>query len=232
MNTLKYKDKLIEYEIEKGKRKNLYIHIKDGKVLVKSPNRFPNYKIEKFVEEKIEWIYIKLTEHKEKAEQEYVGGETFKVLGKDCKLIIVYDNIKNPKLDKIENSIFAFIPIKYKNEINKDEEKEKIKKLIDKYYFNLAQVEVEKAMEKITSIVGLKPKEYKVKNLKSVWGNCSSKKNISINKNIVKYREKVIEYICLHEVCHLKHMNHSKDFWNMVFFYMSDYKDIEKELKK
>ena len=85
-------------------------------------------------------------------------------------------------------------------------------------------------MEKISDIVGLKPKELKIRNFKRAWGNCSSKKIISINKNLCKYSIQAIDYVCLHEICHLKYMNHSKDFWNMVGKYMPNYKLIEKEL--
>ena len=45
------------------------------------------------------------------------------------------------------------------------------------------------------------------------------------------YSEKAIKYVVLHEICHLKHMNHSKKFWDMVKLYMNDYKEVAKELK-
>ena len=67
--------------------------------------------------------------------------------------------------------------------------------------------------------------------MKRAWGNCNSKKEIHLNKNLIKYSKREISYVCLHELCHLKYMNHSKDFWNMVAYYMPDYKMAEKELK-
>ena len=75
------------------------------------------------------------------------------------------------------------------------------------------------------------PESFRVKRLKRVWGNCSSKKVISLNYNLIKYSKKAMDYVVIHELSHLKHMNHSKDFWNMVERYMSDYKIAEKELK-
>ena len=87
------------------------------------------------------------------------------------------------------------------------------------------------AMEDLKVRTGLAPLECTIKNLKATWGICSSKKKISINQNLMAYSRHAIEYVCLHEICHLKHMNHSKQFWNMVEYYMPDYKEAKKELK-
>ena len=111
------------------------------------------------------------------------------------------------------------------------EEKQVLEKAYNKYLFNIAKKEIPEIFDKIASIVGLYPKELKIRNFKRAWGNCSSKKIISINKNICKFSKSAIEYVCLHEICHLKYMNHSKDFWDMVKKYMPNYKEIEKELK-
>ena len=67
--------------------------------------------------------------------------------------------------------------------------------------------------------------------MKRAWGNCNTKKDIHLNTNLIKYSKQAIEYVCLHEICHLKYMNHSKVFWKMVESYMPNYKEIEKELR-
>ena len=87
-------------------------------------------------------------------------------------------------------------------------------------------------MEKMRKLVGLAPEEYRIKKTKSIWGSCSSNKKITINQNLMMYSRKAIDYVVLHEICHLKYMNHSKKFWAMVEKYMPDYKEAEKELKK
>ena len=87
-------------------------------------------------------------------------------------------------------------------------------------------------MEKYIALTGLTPCEIKIRKFKSIWGNCSSKKVIKINQNLIHYGIDQIEYVCLHEITHLKYMNHSKKFWDMVAKYMPDYKLAEAELKK
>lgn len=73
--------------------------------------------------------------------------------------------------------------------------------------------------------------EVTVKELKSRYGSCSSTRRISYASKLVFAPQEVIDYVCVHEVAHLKEMNHSKDFWNIVNNLMPDFKDQVKWLK-
>ncbi len=66
--------------------------------------------------------------------------------------------------------------------------------------------------------------------MKSRWGSCSSKKNISINRYLIYLPENLIEYLVFHEVAHIVELNHSKKFWAIIYSKFPNYKDIEKEL--
>ncbi len=70
-----------------------------------------------------------------------------------------------------------------------------------------------------------------VKELKSRYGSCSSLRHISYAAKLVFAPKEVIDYVCVHEVAHLREMNHSKDFWNIVSNLMPDYKDQVKWLR-
>lgn len=222
-NTVLYKNKLIEYEVIKSKIKNLYIHIKDGKVIVKAPTRVKDKDIKSAVEEKKKWIYEKL-ENLNK--QECKQGSKVLLLGREYPLKIKF--IKQNTADiYIENgNMVAEIPKKYKKEYAK-----RIEELLDDVYMKVAEKEVDMAMQIVTRIVGIKPNKYRIRKLKTAWGTCTSNKNITINSSLMKYDRTVIQYVVLHEICHLKYMNHSKEFWNMVEKYMKDYREIRKKLK-
>lgn len=77
----------------------------------------------------------------------------------------------------------------------------------------------------------LVPNKIRIRNIKYAWGSCSSNKNITINLKLVDKSEEEIKYVALHELCHLKYMNHSDKFWNLVGKYMPNYKEIRKQLK-
>ena len=63
-----------------------------------------------------------------------------------------------------------------------------------------------------------------IREQKSRWGSCSSKKNLSFNSKLLYFNHRIIDYELIHELCHLKEMNHSKRFWNLVNEIMPDYK--------
>ncbi len=90
---------------------------------------------------------------------------------------------------------------------------------------------VGKIARELIKETGLKPNRIRVKEIKYAWGSCSSNKNITINLKLIQYSEETIKYVILHELSHLKYMNHSKEFWNLVSTYMPDYKEIRKNLK-
>jgi len=230
MKKIQYKNKTIAYTVCKAKVKNLYISIQNGEVVVKAPWYVTNTEIQDAVESKRKWIIDKLEEYQASPRKlkEYVDGEKFQILGKSYFLNIYFKEINNAKLKVEKGTITVILPLDYAEKDNT----EIIKKMIDKMYNMIAKQEVEKAMKKMTKIVGLAPKEYRIRKVKSEWGSCSSNRKITINQDLIMYSRHAVEYVVLHEICHLRHMNHSKSFWAMVEKYMPDYKEAEKELKK
>lgn len=74
-------------------------------------------------------------------------------------------------------------------------------------------------------------KRVTIRNQRTRWGSCSSKGNLSFNFYLMKHNKKVIDYVIVHELCHLKEMNHSKRFWKLVEEIIPDYKRFRKQLK-
>lgn len=230
-STIIFNNIKIPYIINYGTRKNMYIHIKECNVIVKVPFNMSNVKIEKFINSKSEWIYKSLLKQQENMNNEikYENGEKIKILGQDYT--IKTEDTKGKRNSAIIQNKDIIVKIN-KDIIDYDKYCEEIKKQIQKLFFTIAKDEISAAMEDITTQVGIKPEEYKIRKLKRAWGNCSSKRKISINVDLVQYRRECIKYVVLHEVCHLKYMNHSKMFWNMVERYMPNYKEIKSEFKK
>lgn len=72
----------------------------------------------------------------------------------------------------------------------------------------------------------------RITSAKTRWGSCSSKKNLNFSFRLMKYSKEAIDYVIIHELAHLKHMNHSKKFWKEVEIMMPEYKKHEKILKE
>ena len=145
------------------------------------------------------------------------------VLGTDYKVKIIYKNVKCAELDVEDKLIKISLPSKYKKANN-----EKILDMaIDKMYEQIAKVEVERAMEKTRILLGFAPEEYEIKKINNALGKCEDKK-ITINPEIVKYDREVIDYIVLHEYCHLKYKSHCKSFIKMLEKYEPNYQKYER----
>jgi predicted metal-dependent hydrolase len=224
MNKVKYNSKIIEYEIVRSKIKNLYIHVRDNKVIVKAPIKMKQSEIEDIVDRKKKWIYEKINQN---VVENYKDGNTVKILGKDFLLQVQFLKDIKPILELNESDVVISLPLERKNRNNT----QIIKDLINNLYMKIAEKEVAMAMMVVTRIVGIKPNKYRIKRLKTAWGTCTQNKNITINSELMKYDRQVIQYVVLHEICHLKYMSHSKEFWNMVEKYMKDYKEVRSRLK-
>lgn len=146
------------------------------------------------------------------------------ILGIDYKVKIVYKNTKITELDIENRTIKISLPNRYK----KMNHKEILDIAIDKMYEQIAKVEVERAMEKTRIMVGFAPEEFEIKKIKNL-GTCYNQK-ITIHPEIVKYSREVIDYVVLHQYCHMKHKNHTKAFFKMLETYQPNYKKCEEIL--
>ena len=146
------------------------------------------------------------------------------VLGIDYKVKIAYKNIKVTELDVEKRTIKISLPNRYKKVSNS----EILDLAIEKMYEQIARVEVERAMEKTRIMLGFAPEEYEITKMKTL-GKCEKNK-ITISPEIVMYNREVIDYVVLHQYCHLKHKNHTKAFFKMLEQYLPNYKKCEEIL--
>ena len=133
---------------------------------------------------------------------------------------------------------YAYISIKQDDLIinTNNNEKEFIKNELKKWY----KIESEKividrleVLKKENEVINnLSPNIIKIKEQKKRWGSCTSQKNIYINSRISMAPIHVIDYILVHEFCHLVHMNHSEDFYNLIKKILPNFKQSEKWLKE
>jgi len=87
------------------------------------------------------------------------------------------------------------------------------------------------AVDEESKRMNLRHNRVSIKNQKTRWGSCSSKKNLNFNYMLMQCPKEVIRYVIIHELCHLKHMNHSQKFWNMVEGYDPKFKTHIKQLR-
>ena len=222
---------IITYTVNKNLNNELYLSVQNGEVVVKAPWYYTNNQIQEIIEEKRQWILNKIKEYELSQEKKYIRNEVVKLLGEDCKVKINYKNLKKPTLTVEGKDIKICLPNKYKK-LNRDEI---LVKLIEKLYDLVAEKEIEAVMEKIRKTLGFAPEEYVIKRIYSRVADCDTEnKIITINPDIVKYDRETIEYILIHEFCHLKYKTHSKKFNDMINNNIKNivkYNDICKTIK-
>lgn len=103
---------------------------------------------------------------------------------------------------------------------------------LEKRYRNAARTQFEQRCAYYLPYTGGSYSSITVRDQKTRWGSCSSRGTLSFNYRLIFAPPAVLDYVVVHELCHLTHMNHSKEFWNLVGSVMPDYKKHRKWLKE
>lgn len=208
----------IEYKVVYSKRKTIAIHIdRDKNIIVRAPRGIDKTKLKGLVESKGNWIVNKLAEVRnyEIQAKKYQKGELFLYLGKEYPLdIVVDDKQKSSQVEIKDNSLMV---------MTNSADEESIKDLVEHFYRQETLRIVKDRVKYYQKYFVIEPNNIRVKKQKTRWGSCSSLNNLNFNLKLSMAKISVIDYIVVHEMSHLIHLNHSKDFWNQVRSILPDY---------
>lgn len=205
--------------ISRSNRKTLSLSIlKDGQIVIKAPLKMSTETIEKFVYEKQHWIRQKLAyiEHNKEKFDGVMHMKKFLLFGNEYSLKLT--SIK--KIETSNNEMAIFIP--------KDTPEEKIIAKLKNWYKKQAKTILEDRLNYICKLIKLKPNNFRISDSKGRWGACNNRGSISFNYRVIMLPPAVIDYVIVHELCHLVEMNHSKKFWNLVYSFLPN-ADVQKQ---
>jgi len=106
-----------------------------------------------------------------------------------------------------------------------------IRKLLQDWYLDRASEKLEQKTVKYAQQIGVQPSKIRVREYKSRWGSCRVRGEVSYNWRIIISPNPVVDYVVVHELCHLIHHNHSKQYWNQVRSIVPDYQSKRDWLK-
>ena len=227
MNSRRVRD--IEYQLLPGSdRKTTDIVIeRNGVVAVRPPKDFTPEKADAVVESKRMWIYRNLAEWRDlnatAVVREWVNGETFLYLGRSYRLSLVADKKNSLKL---KEGRFCLS----RNLISKGDAST-AKMAFEQYYSEKGLERINKRVVYFAPKVGVNPLSVKVKDMGYRWASCSKNNILSFHWKCMMAPPKIIDYIIVHELCHMHHRNHSDLFWNEVDKVMPDYRERKAWLK-
>ena len=105
-------------------------------------------------------------------------------------------------------------------------------KNIDTFYRKEIEKILPQKVQEHSIRMNLFPTSISYRKNKRTWGSCNYKNGLNFNILLMKFPLEVMKYVIVHELAHIKHKNHSKDFWNLVAIFCPNYKEIEKQFKK
>ncbi|NOX14998.1 MAG: M48 family metallopeptidase [Epsilonproteobacteria bacterium] len=206
-------------QIIKKDIKNITLKVKPTcEVILTAPLLTTDEHIEYILKKREDWISKKIAFYKANYKlqiKEFVSGENFKYLGKNYRLKVIQSGEECVKLQRGYIQIF----IKNKNNL------EKKKRLLNDWYLLKAQKYFKKIIAKYSSIVNVDIQNIRIRQMKTRWGSCNSAKSyINLNTELIKKSTYCVEYVIFHELAHLVHPNHSREFYNYLSTYMPDWK--------
>lgn len=227
--TLLIGDKELKYLLARSSRKTIGISIeKNGVVKVASPFLVSDDYIRQLLKKKAQWIFNKVEDinaQQSTASKAFIDDESFRYMGKEYKLKLIENNsIKKPFIKISDLSIVIMFPYMF--------EVSKIKHILTLWYIEQFKVVIEERIKRYSQIIGVCPNKIVIKEQKTRWGSCSSKGNINLNWKLIMAPLEVIDYVVTHELCHMKEMNHSRQFWSLVETVLPKYKEYRSWLKQ
>lgn len=211
--------------IRKPRLKTARLQVEEATVSILVPKELPQARIKKILNEKNRWIKEKLYLHQQAipvSTKEFINGEAFPYLGKNYRLKIKTGLFQPVKLK--EGRLVVTLP-----KLNRTPEL--IRGALIQWYEHQALIRITEKVGRYAKLIGVSPKKVSIKNFKSRWGSCTAKGEVQFNWKVILAPHKIVDYVVIHELCHLKHHDHSPAFWTSVERYMPDYLDSKEWLK-
>jgi len=157
--------------------------------------------------------------------KELVSGESFPYLGRHYRLKIQEGHQVGLCLTG------GYLKATIRPTETGDQRELRIQQYLQNWYCSRALERLQEKTKRYAQLIGVSPAAVSVRNFKSRWGSCDKKGQVVFNWNIIKAPHSVVDYVVVHELCHLIHPNHSKEFWQVVSRFDSIYLEHRQWLK-
>jgi predicted metal-dependent hydrolase len=214
----------VRIDVERtNRKKTVSFQVGPGRVRVIAPKRLGNREIRRMLEKREPWIREQLLFQQSRPKpKEYVSGEPFTYLGKTYPLRVLTAGSPGVKLKNGRLSVS--VP-------HSPDAGQGVREQLVTWYWNCAQRLLGEKTRARALALGVIPKSVSVRHYKSRWGSCGARGDIRYNWHIIMAPPGIVDYVVVHEVCHLRHLNHSRDFWHCVESQFPGYRDCRNWLK-
>ncbi len=231
VHSIAYGSQKIQFELHRTNRRTLAIHVHpDKRVEVVAPKKSEISKIYEKVKKRAKWIktqQIYFDQFPAKApERKYVSGENHRYLGRQLRLKIRRDIMCGVKL----SGQFLLVSAHYPNN------PKHIKGLTDDWFKERARCKFKErlalCLEKFPNTKKFIPQGTIIRHLSNRWGSMTSAKRLVLNTKLIHMPVVCLDYVIIHELCHIQHPNHSPKFWKLLTKTLPDWKKRKKKLEE
>lgn len=239
---------MIDYQVLRSRRKTLSLQVKHGQVFVRAPFHVDEKFISSFIQKKDAWLRAKITEQNQTIDFccDFTQGSKLFLFGQIVTLNIIFAKLGenlgeksdtflsdvSPELANGDQELTIVLSTRIQHKlINELQLAVIVKKHIEHYFKQQAQKLILSKVEYYAALTQLTPTSIKIRQYRARWGSCNSRGELSFNYLLMMLPIPVIDYVIVHELCHLRYLNHSKYFWQLVTEHFPGYLDAKKWIK-
>lgn len=229
MRTFRYGSHEYTYEVVQQPRKSISLTVyPDLRLEVRCPEHATDERIEAFLKRKWRWLDAQLTFFaqfsKKRYQKEYVSGESFLYLGRQYTL-----NVRSGAPERV--TVEPGKLVVYTR--HKTDRAKRVKQLLDRWYRERARVVyTERLLAALPKFSLTESPALQIKQMSKRWGSYLSDGTIVLHPALVQAPKHCIDYVLVHELCHTKHNNHSRHFYNLLEAKYPGWQKVKGELEQ
>ncbi|GFP78038.1 M48 family metallopeptidase [Clostridium fungisolvens] len=219
----------MEYQLIRSRRKTVAIEVKEDKIIIKCPYNCSKQYVDSLIDKNRAWIEEthKKVMIKKSNKLTYKEGQNVYFMGVPYEIKVIRGTRNSLEFNGQE-FIFTIMSSQFDN----NEHSEEVRIELMMAWFRKQGAEyLTKRTSDLAKQLGLTINKVYIKNVRTIWGSCSTKNNINYNIRLMSMPKEVIDYVVIHELCHLVQRNHSEKFWELVERVIPDYKQRRSFLK-
>ncbi|MCL5801129.1 MAG: M48 family metallopeptidase [Gammaproteobacteria bacterium] len=190
------------------RRRRLSLHVSDdAEVIVRIPLRASLREAREFVHSHAPWVAKRLALVRAQLARRRPLEEASRLPLLDTELTLRLHHAAHGRVDRHDEALHVHSPC---------HERAGIVRLLEIWYRNEAQTYMAGRLALLAEKTGLYPKRITIRGQKTCWGSCSARGTISLNWRLMLAPAVLVDYVLTHELCHLRHLNHSAAFWDLV----------------
>lgn len=227
-----YGERAIHYTVARSARATLAIHVHpDQSVDVRAPNDATAQQVRDKVKKRARWIVTQQDDFADfvqaRVPREYVSGETHRYLGRQYRLKVIPIAEDEPERVKLIGPYFRIYT-------HGKGDATHVKAQLDTWYRAHAKTKFAERLEAAHDIMrryGIEKPPLRVRRMEKRWGSCTASGTVLLNPDLIRAPRLCVDYVVLHELCHIKHPHHGPAFYELLTKVMPDWKEQKARLR-